>query len=194
MHVDTADASGEHASDAAPLHLKPAAGAGGGGSTRVRGGELHKVGGGGGVGLQGRGTPAMPRPPAHPTLRHPPHPRVQTRLSPAGDTLGVEYHHPSPDHVRVHGFTLARPSVDAAALDAAFDAGEGCRLSGWFLIQKVAGNLRFTPVGSGVGLAGCCVRVRVAWRGACAGRRGGGRAGVGSGGSPCPQPQPLPQP
>ena len=109
LHVDTADASGEHASDAAPLANR---GARTSGSQRVRGGELHLA-----------------------------------RLSAAGDRVGTgEYRRPPIEHVRVAGYTFPRPDpADGAALDAAFDAGEGCNVAGWFLVQKVTGSLRFAP-------------------------------------------------
>jgi hypothetical protein len=109
LHVDTADASGEHASDVAPLATR---GARSSGSQRVRGGELHL-----------------------------------SRLSASGERVGEgEYRRPPIEHVRSHGFTFPRTDpADAAALDAAFDAGQGCNVAGWFLVQKVTGSLRFAP-------------------------------------------------
>ena len=109
LHVDTADASGEHASDAAPLANR---GARASGSQRVRGGELHL-----------------------------------SRLSAGGERVGQgEYRRPPIEHVRMNGYTFPHADpADAAALDAAFDAGEGCSVAGWFLVQKVTGSLRFAP-------------------------------------------------
>ena len=57
-----------------------------------------------------------------------------------------EFVPPSPLHVSLGGFSFDQPAaVDAAALDAAFDAKEGCRLEGWLAAQRVAGTLLFRP-------------------------------------------------
>lgn len=57
-----------------------------------------------------------------------------------------EFVPPSAVHVSLGGFSFDQPpAVDAAALDAAFDAREGCRLEGWLAAQRVAGTLLFRP-------------------------------------------------
>ena len=57
-----------------------------------------------------------------------------------------EFVPPSPLHVSLGGFSFDQPpAVDAAALDAAFDSKEGCRLEGWLAAQRVAGTLLFRP-------------------------------------------------
>lgn len=70
----------------------------------------------------------------------------KTRLGVDGAPIRApEYVAPSAEHVRVGGFAFALPSVDGPALDAAFDAREGCRARGWLAVQRVAGALRFAP-------------------------------------------------
>lgn len=137
LHVDTADQSGEGASDAAadvgsdgrgsrsPRDLLRAQhslrdGASrtvvpqqGGGAASAAGGELHKF-----------------------------------RLGPNGADLPghPEFVPPSPVHVSLGGFSFDQPPVtDGPALDAAFDNREGCRLEGWLAAQRVAGTLLFRP-------------------------------------------------
>lgn len=70
----------------------------------------------------------------------------KTRLGPDGHPIRApEYVSPAYDALRVGGFAFAAPAVDGAALDAAFDQGEGCAVTGWLAVSRVSGALRFTP-------------------------------------------------
>lgn len=57
-----------------------------------------------------------------------------------------EFVPPSAVHMSLGGFSFDAPAaVDGAALDAAFDAREGCRVEGWLAAQRVAGTISFRP-------------------------------------------------
>jgi len=140
LHVDTADQSGEGSSDSA---ADVGSDGGGGGSSpspkdllraqhSLRDGARRTV-----VPHLGGGAASAAGGELH-----------KYRLDANGADLPghPEFVPPSPEHFSLGGFSFERPAQgDGAALDAAFDAREGCRLEGWLAAQRVAGTLLFRP-------------------------------------------------